>query len=1076
MSTIIISLHESCPFLCIKILEIDEKGCYNNKIQKGGDGVKITEEEIKRISSQAIYRRGLEYYKEGRVHLYVRDNNELVSVVDGEEVYNVSIHLDDEGRITDTLCTCPYYTTMDCACKHIVATLKVRQKELLDGEQFSDENDRLAKELCTVYECENHPKKRMHFAFTMYINETVRGDVRYSVGISAGEDVPEPINGVEGFLGAFAGVGEYKLSKFKKYDPDEYIYSESDRRILEILAESCQSRLSDSSYIKRLALTDVGAISAKRLMPYLINSKCEFVINDLRLDDVQIRDENPDIQIDVRATDSNVSITVAESGFAVIPDGSWFYFSGDLYHTDEMWRRSYMPIYRTLNGGKRTQLEFVGENRIAFASYALPALKKLRGAIFEGVDDVVVNEKPEFSVYFDTPANAVTAVVMAKYGNVNIRMPQMQTAQSEKIVLRNPVMENEVLRHFGAFRLSDGGYILDDNDEIYKFVFETLPELEKYASIIGSKGFDELRKKAEPDITATVSYRKDIDLLDVSFESELSSEEIEGILSAVQLRKTYYRKENGQFIKLDNSNTLAMLFNQLGFTKEDVRGKSKKVSKYHALYLDVVAKKGKLNTDDTFDGLIDDIKSIRAEIPDSIDAVLRPYQKEAVHWMTQLDELGFGGILADDMGLGKTLEVIAFVMSKKPKKPALVVAPSALLYNWLNEIKRFAPDAKTVIVDGAKDERKEKIEALSDENFVITSYPLLRRDSALYQNTEFSFCFIDEAQYIKNPKTMNARGVKLIKAESRFALTGTPVENSLTELWSIFDFIMPDYFGKRRSFVEMYERPVTQGFEDAAVHLRGRIKPFVMRRMKKDVLKELPEKIENTVLAELVPEQKKMYEAYLAVAKREVDRILSEGESDMLILSLLTRLRQICCHPALFDDAYEHDSGKLELLYELVSSAVLGGHRVLVFSQFTSMLKIIKEEFLKQGIECFYLDGSTPPYERAELADRFNSGERQVFLISLKAGGTGLNLIGADTVIHYDPWWNPAVTDQASDRAYRIGQTKVVQVIRLAASGTIEEQILKLQDKKRSLADGIIVKNSATLSNLTNDEILSLFE
>lgn len=1038
--------------------------------------MKITEEEIKRISSQAIYRRGLEYFKEGRVHLYVRDNNELVSVVDGEEVYNVSIHLDDDGRVTDTLCTCPYYTTMDCACKHIVATLKVRQKELDEVAVFTDDNDRLAKELCAEYECETHEKKRLNLAFVMRINETPLREVRYSLSLLAGEGIPEAVNGVERFLSAFVGDGEYKLSKFRKFKPEDYAFSENDRKILEILAESCQNKESSFAYVKKVSSTEIGALTAKRLMPYLINAKCNFVINDMRLDDVQIRDENPDIQIDVRATDSSVSVTVTESGFAIVPDGSWFYFSGDIYHTDESWRKSYMPIYRTLNGGTRTQLEFAGENRIAFATHALPELKKLSGAVFDGIDDVVVNEKPDFDVYFDCPQNAVTAVIMAKYGNINIRMPKEQTLHSEKIVLRNPIMENEVLKHFSAFRLAEGGYILDDNDEIYKFVFETLPELEKVANIIGSNSFDALRQKIEPDIEAKVSYRKDIDLLDVSFESTMTPEEIEGILSAVQLRKAYYRNAQGRFIKLDSNNTVAILFNQLGFSLDDVRNKSKKVSKYHALYLDGVAKKGKISSDATFLKLIEDVKSIKADIPESINAVLRPYQKEAVHWMTQLDELGFGGILADDMGLGKTLEVIAFVMSKRHDEPALVVAPSALLYNWLNEIKRFAPDAKTIIIDGAKDERKQKLHELSGMDFVITSYPLLRRDSALYQDVKFSFCFIDEAQYIKNPKTMNARGVKLINADSRFALTGTPVENSLTELWSIFDFIMPDYFGKRRAFVEMYERPVTQGFEDAAVLLRGRIKPFVMRRMKKDVLKELPEKIENTIYAELVPEQKKLYEAYLAVARREVDRIIAEGESDMLILSLLTRLRQICCHPALFDDAYENESGKLELLYELVSSAVLGGHRVLVFSQFTSMLKIIKEEFSKKGIESFYLDGSTPPYERAELADRFNSGEREVFLISLKAGGTGLNLTGADTVIHYDPWWNPAVTDQASDRAYRIGQTKAVQVIRLAASGTIEEQILKLQDKKRSLADGIIIKNSATLSNLTNEEILSLFE
>lgn len=1038
--------------------------------------MKILEEEIKRISSATIYRRGLEYFKEGRVHLYVRDDNELAAVVDDEEVYNVCVHLNDEGKVTDSLCTCPYYTTMDCACKHIVATLKVRQKELDDGVGFADENDRLAKELCTEYECETHEKIKLNMAFVMRVDKIPHGELRYSISVSAGIGAPEQIKGVEGFLSAFSGDGEYKLSKFRKFKRDEYIFSENDRKILEILAESRQNKDSGLAYAKNVSATEIGALTAKRLMPYLINARSELVVNDMRLDNMQLRDENPDIQIDVRATDSSISVTVPESGFAVVPDGSWFYFSGDIYHTDEAWRRIYMPVYRTLNGGTRTQIEFAGENRLAFAAYALPKLKKLSGAVFDGIDDVIVREKPEIDVYFDCPEKSVTAVVIVRYGNIRIKIPQSGDADSGKIILRDYAAENEVLRYFGAFHLSDGRYVLDDNDEIYKFMFQTLSELEKRVNIVGSESFDVLREKEEPELAANVSYSSELDLLEVGFESTLTEKEIEGILSAVRLRRDYYRKDNGRFLRLGNSGITDLLFNQLGFNAEDVRNGSKRISKYHALYLEGVAENGKISADDSFEKLIADVKAIRADIPGEIDNVLRPYQRDSVHWLTQLAEFGLGGILADDMGLGKTLEVIAFVMSRKHDRPALVVAPSALLYNWSKEIKRFAPNAKTVIIDGTKEERRVKAEKITDEDFVITSYPLLRRDSALYCNINFSFCFIDEAQYIKNPKTMNARGVKLINADCRFALTGTPIENSLTELWSIFDFIMPGYFGKRHAFAEMYERPVTQGDENAAELLRKRIKPFVMRRMKGDVLTELPEKIENTAYAELVPAQKKLYEAYLAVARREVDRILNEGESDMLILSLLTRLRQICCHPSLFDSAYEGESGKLELLHELVSSAALGGHRVLVFSQFTSMLKIIREKFAEWGITCFYLDGSTPPHERTELSERFNGGECMAFLISLKAGGTGLNLIGADTVIHYDPWWNPAVTDQASDRAYRIGQTRAVQVIKLAASGTIEERILKLQERKRSLANDIITKNSATLSNLTNAEILSLFE
>jgi len=429
------------------------------------------------------------------------------------------------------------------------------------------------------------------------------------------------------------------------------------------------------------------------------------------------------------------------------------------------------------------------------------------------------------------------------------------------------------------------------------------------------------------------------------------------------------------------------------------------------------------------------------------------------------------------MGLGKTLQVIAFTMSIKRDKPVLVVAPSSLTYNWQHEIMKFAPEAKSVIIEGQKNERVELLENLEGYDFVITSYPLMRRDMELYLKKEFACFFIDEAQYIKNPGTINAKSVKKIKAGGYFALTGTPIENSLSELWSIFDFVMKDYLYSYREFSRKFQKSIKKEEDKSKIEeLKRKIQPFIMRRMKKEVLKELPEKIENTIYTGLENEQKKMYEAFVKVARNEI-MYMSDfgGENHMRILSLLMRLRQICCHPRLFDSNFKDESGKLLLFEELITSAIEAGHRILVFSQFTSMLAIIKERLDSLEIPYFYLDGSTHSEERIELANKFNRGEKEVFLISLKAGGTGLNLVGADMVIHYDPWWNPAVMDQASDRAYRIGQKKAVQVIKLAAKGTIEEQIIKLQDKKKELADSIIKENSTLLSKLTKEEILEIF-
>ena len=666
-------------------------------------------------------------------------------------------------------------------------------------------------------------------------------------------------------------------------------------------------------------------------------------------------------------------------------------------------------------------------------------------------------------------------MALVHYGSITL-VPDEKTAVNEKILVRNTRLESEVAGFFADFDKAGDKYITSDDDIIFDFLNQRLPKLKTYARVVYNDGF---RIEEEVPLRARAGYLSSVNLFEVGFESELSNDEVLGILRSVALRKEYYRADNGVFYKLNfGGMSLPDLVNSLEFDEDDIKKGKKHVKEYNAFYLSGLRDSGIIEGDESFDDFIENIKNTKPQIPPEIDSVLRGYQREGVRWLAQLAAYGFGGILADDMGLGKTLQVIAFGMSVKRDKPVLVVAPSSLTYNWQNEITKFAPMAKSIIIEGVKAERAQKLENIEGCDFVITSYPLMRRDMELYKKKEFAYFFIDEAQYIKNPGTINAKSVKKIKAGGYFALTGTPIENSLMELWSVFDFVMKGYLYSAREFTARFQNSIMKEEDRSKIEeLRRRIQPFILRRMKKEVLKELPEKIENTVYAALEPEQKKLYEAFLKAAKNEVMYMGDlNGENRMRVLGLLMRLRQICCHPKLFDASYKEDSGKLLLFEELVSSAVGAGHRILVFSQFTSMLSIIKERLEKMGITYFYLDGSTHSEERIEMAERFNNGERDVFLISLKAGGTGLNLVGADMVIHYDPWWNPAVMDQASDRAYRIGQKKAVQVIKLAAKGTIEEQIIKLQEKKRELADDIIRENSKLLSGLSKEEILELFQ
>ena len=362
---------------------------------------------------------------------------------------------------------------------------------------------------------------------------------------------------------------------------------------------------------------------------------------------------------------------------------------------------------------------------------------------------------------------------------------------------------------------------------------------------------------------------------------------------------------------------------------------------------------------------------------------------------------------------------------------------------------------------------------------VLVSYPIIRRDVEYMKSLPFHTIFLDEAQFIKNPNSQNARSVKQLLARHRFALTGTPIENNLSELWSIFDYVMPGYLHSHARFVTLYEKPIMhQEDEDALQQLNFHIKPFILRRMKRDVLSELPEKIEKKMVSDMTEEQKELYVSYLSGVRRDLEHeIQTNGfeKSRMMILASLTRLRQICCHPSTFVENYEGGSGKMNLLLELLRHAIEGGHRILVFSQFTSMLGLIEEELREEGIDYFYLDGSTPLEKRNSDVKLFNDGQGKVYLISLKAGGTGLNLTGADMVIHYDPWWNPAVEEQATDRVYRIGQKNIVNVMKLITKGTIEEKIYKLQEKKRSLSDSVIQAGELFLNKLTREEVEDLF-
>ncbi len=469
-------------------------------------------------------------------------------------------------------------------------------------------------------------------------------------------------------------------------------------------------------------------------------------------------------------------------------------------------------------------------------------------------------------------------------------------------------------------------------------------------------------------------------------------------------------------------------------------------------------------------------------LPKNTVANLREYQLKGYSWLWFLYRYGLNGILADDMGLGKTLQTLTMLQRAKQENgsaPSLVICPTTVVFNWENEIHKFAPDLSFLCLSGV--ERKDKFSEIENYDIVITSYALIRRDIKELKKHKFRYIILDESQNIKNAQSQTSKAVKELNSDHRLALSGTPIENKLEELWSVFDFLMPGFLLDANEFNHRYVTPIME-HEDQTVQkrLKTQIYPFILRRMKRDVAKDLPDKIESVAYCELTPDQKDLYLQVFDSTKEELFKSIETvglEKSRMSIFSALLRLRQICCHPRLYDKEGKlgiSDSGKFELLQELLEQTIAEGHRILLFSQFVSMLDIIKDWLVTKGIKYEYLSGKTK--DRQKVVENFNSDPTiPIFLISLKAGGTGLNLTGADYVIHYDPWWNPAVEDQATDRAYRIGQTKKVNVYRLITKGTVEEKIQKLKSKKRSLVDSVISIDRNIIKSLTYDDIKDIF-
>ena len=699
--------------------------------------------------------------------------------------------------------------------------------------------------------------------------------------------------------------------------------------------------------------------------------------------------------------------------------------------------------------------------------------------------------RPQFLLSIEGSLNHLAAKLQARYGDDTVRAGD-RGAPAIRYQIRPGEWRSRNLEAEGAAleRVRAGGFsnpdgkgemVLKGERAILNFLGNALPTLQRDWKVDFGARFSNINEtiaRVRPRIEVGGSGENWFELsvsLGTPEGETFSSAEIQRLL---QMGQNHVRMKNGR-IALFDSQMLDELGAALGDCDPDQpRPGMYRIGKAHAGYLAGLLGEGISNPPEWQRWTRQQLEpDTIAPVPLGVlEGVLRGYQKHGVYWMHFLARNGFGGVLADEMGLGKTLQALAFLQGLAASRggASLIVCPSSLVQNWAREAGRFTPGLRVLALEGT--ERHGRMAGLAEADLAITSYPLLRRDAERYRGLEFRAIVLDEAQHIKNPDTQNAQAAMGLRAKHRLVLTGTPLENSVRDLWSIMNFVMPGYLGSRSDFKERYEQPILQGESAGAKsRLSKRIRPFLLRRTKRDVYKELPEKLEQVVYCQLTARQAEVYNRLLEQSRRQINELSGAKDANkgrMMILTALLRLRQACCDLRLLgipDLKQEQASAKLELLDELLREAIDGGHRVLIFSQFVSMLQLQKEALEAAGIGYCYLDGQTK--DRMAVVDRFqNDPDVPVFLISLKAGGVGLNLTAADTVVHFDPWWNPAVEAQATDRAHRIGQERVVTSYKLIARGTVEEKILNLQGKKRDLMEAI-ESEEPMMTGLTAEEM-----
>jgi len=1065
----------------------------------------LNHKKIKEMCGEVSFKRGESFFRANKVIFKEFNIDESHAIVKGTDDFEVSIKSNSKDML-QTSCSCPSLASYHRDCQHIAAVLIAMCDHLQKGTtpnlnshltDFETSNSDLTDGFVKLFDekktSRSSRKQRLfetrqtiNAEFTLLVISLQNGShicgIQVNIGHSSVGNIREFLENVK--------IGQpTEISKSFTYDPNLHCLLKETDDVVQFMIQLMDDEKSFLEHIDDETFTKHNHATL-----FIPTTSWEQLVNSLLLvpivkldtyeksySELQISSHLLPLQFDIiEANKKDFQLNVYGLEDVILLNSySYVLMKGKFYKLKSEDFIRLTDLKSMLHDSGTTIIPIPTKQIKFFMDTVIPGLKRL-GEVQISEAFLRKFDRPPLvaKLYLDRVKNRLLAGLDFHYDHILINPLDHREFINHTNVTRDEEKEYEILQLMEecSFSKTDGGYYLHNEELEYDFLHHKIPKLEKLVQIHATTAVRNriFRGNTFPKINVKVKKER-TNWLEFTFKMDgISENEIREVITALKEKRKYYRLKNGTLFTLETREfaEIQRFLKEVPSQEEDlISGLNLPIVRGLQL-LDSEENPNSFELEKSFHEFLDQILNpgnIDIQIPDRVEPILRDYQKHGYKWLKTLANYGFGGILADDMGLGKTLQSISYILSILPEVqnktlPVLVVCPSSLTYNWLSEFYKFAPNIKTVVLDGNKTNRMKLQENISTCDVVITSYPLLRKDIKWFEKQTFHTVFFDEAQNFKNPLTQTARAVKKLQANYRFGLTGTPVENSLEELWSIYHVVFPELFQGLKEYSNLTKKTIAR-----------RIRPFLLRRMKEDVLKELPEKVEMIESEELLPEQKKLYAAYLAKLRQEtlkhLDKDKSFGKTRIRILAGITRLRQICCHPALFIEGYNGRSAKFEQLLQIIEESKHANRRVLIFSQFTKMLEMIGRELSINGDEFFYLDGSTSSEKRLEMCNRFNDGECDFFLISLKAGGVGLNLTGANTVVLYDLWWNPAVEEQAADRAYRIGQKNDVQVIKLVARGTIEEKMNELQSKKKELVEEIIDSDDKVSSTLTEEDI-----